>query len=119
MSAEVLRVSHKLRIDPLALLVGNRHPQPCDAACRPRQRQHLGESAGLRQEGLPRAGDCAGFRASDARRHHLHNRSAAEARGPQIGTRSTPPGSDRLSCPDTDRQWVNGRFEHGNGDPCP
>jgi uncharacterized cupin superfamily protein len=38
-------------------------------------------------EELLRAGDCAGFKAGEANGHHLQNRSKAEARILEIGTR--------------------------------
>ncbi len=68
-------------------------------------------------EELLKAGDCAGFKAGAADGHHLQNRSSAEARVLEIGTRSTPPGSERVTYPDIDLQAVRGRYEHRNGDP--
>jgi uncharacterized cupin superfamily protein len=120
----------KKRIDVAAVpsFIGTLYPPPFDQPCRARQRQKLGDQAGLTQFGvnllvLPpgvwssqrhwhtgedefiyvlagevvlvtdagdevlRAGDAAGFKAGDSNGHCLQNRSAAEARVLEVGSR--------------------------------
>jgi uncharacterized cupin superfamily protein len=64
-----------------------------------------------------RAGDCAGFKAGVADGHQLVNRSAADARVLEIGSRN--PTTDGCDYPDIDLVIPDGsgRFFHRDGKP--
>jgi uncharacterized cupin superfamily protein len=70
-------------------------------------------------EEILRAGDCAGFRAGDPDGHHLINRSDAEARILEMGTREGD--RDATDYPDIDMIYaVGGRgYVHRDGTPYP
>jgi uncharacterized cupin superfamily protein len=66
-------------------------------------------------EEILRAGDCAGFKASDPSGHHLQNRSAAEAVVLEVGGRSE---HDRVEYSDIDMKWTGPTgFAHRDGTP--
>jgi uncharacterized cupin superfamily protein len=68
-------------------------------------------------EEVLRAGDCAGFKASDGDGHHLQNRSSKDALVLEVGTRQ--PDQDEVFYSDIDLRLLKGRagYVHKNGEP--
>ena len=62
-----------------------------------------------------KAGDCAGFKASDKNGHCLQNRSADEAQVLEIGTRVA--GGDTAHYPECDLVARGGAYTHRDGTP--